>query len=92
MVRALARGGWPCWVAAKIPARQQPGVTSLILGATKVEQLQDNIASLAVTLTPGQIGKLNAASEPDLVHPYMFFTGMLRRDRVFGGTDVTGWL
>ena len=72
-------------------AQAQPAVSSLIIGATRVEQLQDNIASLAVTLTAEQIAKLSAASEPDLVHPYMFFTGMLRRERVFGGTDVTSW-
>lgn len=83
--------GKPLAQVALAWAIAQPAVSSLIIGATKVEQLQDNIASLAVTLTPGQIVRLNTASEPDLIHPYMFFTGMLRRERVFGGTDVTGW-
>ncbi len=69
----------------------QRGVTSLILGATNVEQLQDNIASLDVTLTPDQSGRLNGVSASDLVHPYMFFRGMLRRERIWGGTDVKGW-
>ena len=73
------------WVTA------QRAVASLIIGATKVEQLNDNIASLEVVLTPEQISRLSAAGEPELVHPYMFFTGMLRRGRVFGGTDVQGW-
>ena len=73
------------WAAA------QPGVSSLIIGATRVEQLHDNIASLDIRLTPEQTAKLNAASAPELVHPYMFFTGMLRRERVFGGADVAGW-
>ena len=86
-----AEVGKPMAQVALAWAMVQPGVTSLILGATKVEQLQDNIASLGVTLTTDQIGNLNAASEPELIHPYMFFTGMLRRERVFGGTDVTGW-
>ena len=73
------------WAAA------QPAVSSLIIGATKVAQLQDNIASLEVTLLPEQIATLNAASEPDLLHPYMFFTGMLHRERVWSSTDVRGW-
>jgi aryl-alcohol dehydrogenase-like predicted oxidoreductase len=83
--------GKPMAQVALAWASAQPGVTSLILGATKVEQLQDNIASLGVVLTAEQLAKLSAVSALELVHPYMFFTGMLRRDRVFGGTDVRGW-
>jgi aryl-alcohol dehydrogenase-like predicted oxidoreductase len=83
--------GRPMAQVALAWASAQKDVTSLILGATKVEQLQDNIASLSVTLTVEQLSKLNDVSAPELVHPYMFFTGMLRRERVFGGTDVTGW-
>jgi aryl-alcohol dehydrogenase-like predicted oxidoreductase len=86
-----AETGVPMAQAALAWARQQPAVASLIMGATKRAQLDDNIASLGVTLTAAQVSRLNAASEPELVHPYMFFTGMLRRDRVFAGTDVTGW-
>ncbi len=83
--------GRPMAQAALAWALAQPAVASLIIGATRVEQLQDNIASLEVELSREEIARLSEASEPDLIHPYMFFTGMLRRERVFGGTDVTGW-
>ena len=66
-------------------------VTSLIIGATKLEQLQGNIGSLDVTLSPEQAAKLDAVGAPELAHPYVFFSGMLHRERVFSGTDVTGW-
>jgi aryl-alcohol dehydrogenase-like predicted oxidoreductase len=69
----------------------RPGVTSLIVGATKVHQLEDNIEAQTVTLTPAQMTKLSQTSDLEPAHPYMFFKGMLRRDRVFGGTNVTGW-
>ena len=86
-----AEVGKPMAQVALAWASAQPGVTSLILGATKVEQIADNIASLSITLTADQLAKLGEAGAPELVHPYMFFTGVLRRERVFGGTDVTGW-
>ena len=83
--------GKPLAQVALAWASVQPAVSSLIIGATKVEQLQDNIASLDVTLSGEQIATLNRASEPDLLHPYVFFTGMLHRERVWSSTDVTGW-
>ncbi len=56
------------WTAA------QPGITSLILGATKVEQLADNLASLDLTLTPAQLAQLNQASALPQ-NFYAFFAG-----------------
>ena len=66
-------------------ALAQPGVTSLILGATKLEQLQDNLASLEVTLTPEQMRTLN-----DVSAPVNFFSSGLKR-MIFGGSNVQGW-
>jgi aryl-alcohol dehydrogenase-like predicted oxidoreductase len=86
-----AEVGRPMAQVALAWATAQSGITSLILGATKVEQIHDNIASLEISLTAEQVAKLNDASAPELGHPYMFFTGMLRRERIFGGTDVAGW-
>jgi aryl-alcohol dehydrogenase-like predicted oxidoreductase len=86
-----AEVGKPLAQVALAWATAQPAVASLIIGATKVEQLADNIASLEVVLSDSQMGKLSAASAPELAHPYMFFTGMLKKDRVFGGTNVAGW-
>ena len=89
--RAPASIDRPTRWAAGPGALARPAISSLIIGATKVEQLQDNIASLEVKLTAEQMTELNAAGALDLLHPYMFFTGMLHRERVFGGTDVEGW-
>ena len=69
------------WVSA------QPGVTSLLLGASKLEQLRDNLASLDVSLTPEQLRTLNEVSEPEAAN---FFTNGLKRI-VFGGATVQGW-
>ena len=51
-----------------------PGVTSLILGATRAEQLADNLASLELTLTPAQREALDKASAPP-ANFYSFFKG-----------------
>ncbi|WP_309572497.1 aldo/keto reductase [Deinococcus sp.] len=68
------------WLVAR------PGVTSTILGASTLTQLQDNLASLELTLTPDQLGTLNTASAPSGA----FFSADLRRV-VFGGADVQNW-
>ncbi len=71
-------------------ASAQPVITSLILGARKLEQLHDNIASLDIRLTPEQLLTLNERSALDPVHPYMIFTGEVNRG-LFGGATVQGW-
>lgn len=61
-------------------------VASVLIGASRPEQVADNVASLDVTLTAEQRERLDAVSAP----PYFFglFTPPLRR-MVFGGQDVT---
>ena len=49
--------------------RQRPGVTSTIIGARTLEQLDDNVRSLGVTLSPDQCGRLDAISAPTLGFP-----------------------
>lgn len=72
------------WVAA------QPGVASLIIGASKLAQLTDNIASLDVRLSPEQLRTLDEASALEPTFPYPIFTPAGNRG-VFGGTSVRGW-
>ena len=72
------------WAAA------QPGITSLILGASKLEQLHSNLAALDLTLSAEVLAKLNAASSTDQTMMDRFFSPGLKRG-VFGGVDVTGW-
>jgi aryl-alcohol dehydrogenase-like predicted oxidoreductase len=46
---------------------QQPGVTAPIVGATKVEHLDDAVAALALTLTPEETAALEAPYVPHAV-------------------------
>ena len=48
------------------------GVTSSIIGARTVAQLEDNLAALDVKLQPEQLAALNAASRPKLNFPADF--------------------
>ena len=72
------------WVLAR------PGVSSLIVGASKLAQLHDNLAALNVSLTPEQLRTLNAGSVPDPAFPEGFFSAGLQRG-IFGGHAVQGW-
>lgn len=72
------------WVMAR------PGVASTIIGASKVAQLQSNIAATEIMLTQDQMQRLDQASAP----PLGFSAGLampMIRQMVFGGHDVTGW-
>ncbi len=69
------------WVASR------PGVTSILLGATKIAQLDDNLQSLGFTIPADLSSRLEAASRPELVQPYIFF-GPTMRSMLTGGTTV----
>lgn len=69
------------WVLA------QPGVTAPILGASRTEQLHDNLAALELTLTPQQLAVLEERSVPGPNHG---MAAVLKR-AVFGGAAVEGW-
>ncbi|GBB85840.1 hypothetical protein RclHR1_01230003 [Rhizophagus clarus] len=49
---------------------QKPGITSPIIGAKNVNQLEENIKSLEFKLTPEQMKRLDDVSKPDLPFPY----------------------
>ncbi|MDB4994701.1 MAG: L-fuco-beta-pyranose dehydrogenase [Myxococcaceae bacterium] len=49
--------------------RMQPNVTSTIIGARRIAQLDDNLKSLEVTLTPDELGRLDALTKPTLGFP-----------------------
>ena len=48
---------------------QRPGVTSTIIGARRIGQLEDNLKSLEVTLTAAEVAKLDAATAPPAIFP-----------------------
>lgn len=61
--------------------RQRPGVSSVILGARTVEQLEDNLGSAEVALSGEEVTALTAVSAPGIpAYPY----GVVRS--VCGGT------
>jgi len=72
------------WVAT------QPGVTTSIIGATKLSQLEDNLASIEFTIPVELRKQLDRASAPERIHPYMFF-GEPFRTMISGGVAVEGW-
>lgn len=61
------------WVA------NRPGVASVILGATRLAQLEDNLQALDFDLTPAQASRLEVASRPAAAYPYGFMHDIQRR-------------
>ena len=67
--------------------RQRPAVSSVILGARTVEQLEDNLASSAVVLSTEEMTSLTAVSAPGLP-PYPY--GVVRSICGVGTWDALG--
>jgi aryl-alcohol dehydrogenase-like predicted oxidoreductase len=68
--------------------RAQPGVTSTIIGARRLAQLEDNLKSVDVNLTSEELGRLDARTKPALGFPQNlmpYFPGFHN-----GGTTVNG--
>jgi aryl-alcohol dehydrogenase-like predicted oxidoreductase len=72
------------WVAT------QPGVTSTILGASKLSQLEDNLNSLRFTIPLELRARLDEVGAPASIHPYMFFEPFLQR-MINGDAPVRAW-
>ncbi len=72
------------WVMA------QPGITSPILGASKLHQLQDQMAAMNVALTPEQTKRLDEGTALAGGAMDRFFKPAMR-PAVFGGGTVRGW-
>jgi aryl-alcohol dehydrogenase-like predicted oxidoreductase len=68
----------------------RPGITSPILGVSRLDQLHDNIASLDIVLTPVQTDRLTTASAPRAAYPSRIFSPAVN-GMVFGGAAVSGW-
>lgn len=68
----------------------QPGITSTIIGATKLHQLEDNLRAIEFTIPADLRKRLDEASAVEAVHPYIFF-GDLIQPMVNGGTAVRPW-
>ena len=70
------------WVHAK------PGVTSIIIGARRMSQFEDNIRALDVTLTADELARLDAITEPTLGFPQSMLP--MAPALVNGGTTING--
>ena len=73
--------------AGKTPAqtalnwvKDQPGVTSPIIGASKLHQVQDNLGAVGWTLTTEQRAKLSEISDLPGPYPYDFISRAGNRD------------
>ncbi len=52
---------------------RRPGVSSTIIGATKLSQLEDNLGALNFVIPEGMSARLDAISAPGACFPYSFF-------------------
>lgn len=68
----------------------QPGITSTIVGATKIPQLESNLASIEFTIPADLRKTLEEASAIEVVHPYSFY-GPEIQGMMTGGTTVKRW-
>jgi aryl-alcohol dehydrogenase-like predicted oxidoreductase len=64
------------------------GVASTIIGARRIDQLEQNLAALDLTLAPDQIARLDALSKPVLPFPMQFMNVASMSSQ--GGTTVNG--
>lgn len=62
------------------------GVTSLLLGASRPQQLESNLAALSLELTDDQRTRLDAVSALPSLNPYFIFN--LPREMLYGGMQV----
>ncbi len=68
----------------------RPGVASSLIGASKVAQLESNVAATDIRMSADQMKRLNEASAPTPGFTSELATPTIRR-MVFGGRDVAGW-
>jgi diketogulonate reductase-like aldo/keto reductase len=69
--------------------RLRPGVTSTIIGARRLSQLEDNLKSLEVTLTPAEIAHLDGLTQPPVPFPQRMMQAFFPAIHN-GGTMVNG--
>jgi len=72
-VKKIAEGrGKTCAQVALNWLSQRPGVTGLIIGATSLEQLGENLSAVGWELTPDEVSRLDEVSSFELGYPYDF--------------------
>jgi aryl-alcohol dehydrogenase-like predicted oxidoreductase len=84
--------------AGETPARmalawvtQRPGVSSTLMGVSRMAQITDNIASLGLPISAEHREALDVVSAPEPRMLYSLFTPAVRQHAVYGGSSVTPW-
>jgi aryl-alcohol dehydrogenase-like predicted oxidoreductase len=67
----------------------QPGITSTILGASKLSQLDDNLRAIEFSIPAQLRQRLDEVSAPASIHPYVFFEPFIQG--MIHGAKVRGW-
>jgi aryl-alcohol dehydrogenase-like predicted oxidoreductase len=67
----------------------QPGITSIITGATSVAHLEDSLAATEFAIPSDLRQRLDEASALPPTHPYLFYGGMLQQ-RILGA-PINPW-
>ncbi|MGH3376551.1 MAG: aldo/keto reductase [Actinoallomurus sp.] len=84
---ATGIGATPSQVALAWTMRD-PGVTSPIIGARTLAQLEDNLGALDLSLSDGDLAALEKASAIELGFPHDFLTLPMTRQVMFGDIQV----
>jgi len=72
------------WVAT------QPGITSTILGASKLSQFEDNLKAIEFTIPAELRSRLDEIGAPPSIHPYEFFEPFIQT-MIHGSSPVKAW-
>jgi aryl-alcohol dehydrogenase-like predicted oxidoreductase len=59
----------------------RPAVSTLLIGASRVDQLEDNMGATTISLTPEDVAELDAASQPVTPYP-QWFTDRVKDSKV----------
>ena len=71
-------------------ASERPGITSLIIGARTLAQLDENLDALDISVPDSVIQQLDEISAIELVQPYTFFTPPISTV-INGNKSIKGW-
>jgi len=69
----------------------QPGVTTTLMGVSRVGQVSENIAALELRLSADHRAQLDAISIGERRMLYTLFSPTMRQHAVFGGATVRPW-
>jgi len=89
VLHAVAKeSGRSCAQVALNWVQNRPGVASTIIGARRMEQLEDNLAALDFALDADQVRRLDEASSIELGFPHDFLRVPRVKEILHGGCDV----